>query len=164
MTDFTPKDQPIKNKEDFDTFTSSRGDKAVWYQGQWHWDVFPGGRYTEIMYKKKLIEQYENASEEQVPPQRGETIVNARGAKQSYTGTRFDLIPPAAIRQVAQVLHTGAEKYGVDNWRGIETESHVNHAIDHLYAFLWDNDSEDLRHAATRLLMALEIDTVGVDE
>lgn len=82
---------------------------------------------------------------------------NASGAKQSATPYRLDLIPPLALLDVAAVLKLGADKYGVDNWRGIPVEDHLNHALVHIYAFLsGDTQDNHLGHAACRLLMAKE--------
>lgn len=102
---------------------------------------------------------------------------NSRGGKQSKLSTRHDLVPPAALHAVALTLAEGAEKYGERNWRKIDVMSHLNHALTHLnnYRMLlisdvtpYDADSvnaeEELSHAATRLLMALEIELVGEDE
>jgi hypothetical protein len=85
-------------------------------------------------------------------------ITNDKGAKQSDTGLRMDLVPPRAILAVGQVLNDGAKKYGVDNWHGIPVNDHINHALSHLYAHLaGDTQDEHLSHAACRVLMALEL-------
>lgn len=71
---------------------------------------------------------------------------------------RCDLSPARAVLAVAQVLATGAQKYGPDNWRGIPVEDHFNHALAHLFADLGGDTGDDhLAHAACRLLMALEL-------
>lgn len=82
---------------------------------------------------------------------------NAAGAKQSSSPYRMDLVPPLSLLDVAAILSKGAEKYGVDNWRGIPVEDHINHALVHLFAFLsGDTQDNHLGHAACRLLMAKE--------
>lgn len=87
------------------------------------------------------------------------TAVNAAGGKQSAVPYRADLIPARAILQVSAVLHTGALKYGHDNWHVIPTRDHLNHALTHVFAHLAGDAQDDhLGHAATRLLMALEIE------
>lgn len=79
------------------------------------------------------------------------------GARQSATGTRYDLMPAHAVRAVAEVLDRGARKYGVNNWVPIPVDSHLNHAVNHVYLWLAGDRSEDhLTHAACRLLMAKE--------
>lgn len=88
--------------------------------------------------------------------------VNALGGKQSDTGTRFDLMPPKAIHEVAKVLKRGAEKYGENNWHAIPTREHLEHLIRHAYLWLDGDTSEDhLANVACRGLMALEIQKRG---
>lgn len=92
-----------------------------------------------------------------------ELETNEAGGKQSKIPARCDLLPPLATLAVAQVLHGGAEKYGVNNWHSIPVESHLNHALVHVFAYL-AGDRQDLHldHAACRLLMALELQKKGV--
>lgn len=81
---------------------------------------------------------------------------NEKGGKQSYLGCRFDLLPSTAIKKIAKTLHEGAVKYGDENWKLIDTKSHLNHALGHIIAELEGDLSEDhLAHAATRLLFAI---------
>lgn len=86
-----------------------------------------------------------------------EITTNAQGGKQSATLGRFDLLPAHAVMRVAQVLQHGASRYSVNNWRKIPMESHINHALQHIFA-LMDGDLHDdhLGHAACRIMMALE--------
>ena len=42
------------------------------------------------------------------------------GIKHDQHKPRFDLIPPLAERQVAEVLEYGARKYAPDNWRKVD--------------------------------------------
>lgn len=86
-----------------------------------------------------------------------EITTNAQGGKQSATLGRFDLLPAHAVMRVAQVLQHGASRYSANNWRKIPMESHINHALQHLFA-LMDGDQHDdhLGHAACRIMMALE--------
>lgn len=106
-----------------------------------------------------------------LPSDQQPVITNERGGSQSDIGARFDLIPPLALTQVAEVLHRGAAKYGENNWRKIDTVDHVNHAIAHLYgwlaAYTVEQESEaveELSHAATRLLFALELEALQDEE
>lgn len=85
-------------------------------------------------------------------------VVNDKGGKQSDVAFRFDLLPRDALFEVARILKDGAEKYGIDNWRLIESTDHLNHALIHIFAHLnGDTQDEHLQHAATRLLMALDM-------
>ncbi len=63
----------------------------------------------------------------------------------------------------AMVAQYGAEKYGEDfyhrNYTKIPPEEHINHAIQHLYAFLAGDESDDhLSHAILRAMFAYEVD------
>lgn len=85
------------------------------------------------------------------------TSILPNGAKQSASPYRLDLIPPLSLFDVATVLAYGATKYGVDNWRGISVEDHLNHALQHIYAFLaGDRQDNHLGHATCRMMMAHE--------
>jgi Domain of unknown function (DUF5664) len=82
-------------------------------------------------------------------------VYNDKGAGQSRVDARFDLIDGKAMFAMAAVLHTGAEKYGADNWRGIDVDDHLNHLIMHAYAFLaGDRTDEHLSHIMCRAMFA----------
>lgn len=84
-------------------------------------------------------------------------VTNEAGAKQSALPYRCDLLPPRATLEVAQELKVGADKYGVDNWRGVPQADHINHAMTHLLAYLaGDRQDKHLAHAACRVLFAME--------
>lgn len=85
----------------------------------------------------------------------GETETTKLGAKQSFLGRRFDLIPITPLIAVAEVLHKAAEKYGVGNWQKIERHDHLNHAINHIFLFIEGDRCEDhLANAICRLMFA----------
>jgi hypothetical protein len=112
--------------------------------------------YSDASYvTSKRIEEWKNKN---LTQRVDDITVNAKGGKQSYIGVRFDLIPPSAIQRVAETLHRGAEKYGETNWHNISTNEHVNHALRHVFVSLETGHAsdEDLVHAATRLLMAID--------
>jgi hypothetical protein len=93
-----------------------------------------------------------------------EIETNPNGGRQSRLAERTDLLPPAAVLAVARVLKGGAAKYGDRNWRLIGVREHLNHALTHAYKFLaGDAEEPHLHNAACRLLMALEIELVGMD-
>ena len=78
------------------------------------------------------------------------------GYGRSHLPYRFDLIDAEAMFKMAGILDAGARKYGVDNWRGMQTEDHINHALSHLYAFLsGDRQDDHLEHALCRVMFAV---------
>lgn len=88
---------------------------------------------------------------------------NEHGGKQSVVEGRFDLIPPVAAFELAKVMEHGAEKYAPRNWMKIPVDSHLNHLLMHVFAYLaGDRQEEHLTHALARASMAVEIEKVGV--
>ena len=86
-------------------------------------------------------------------------VVNYNGGRQSKLDYRFDLIDTKAIFALAKVLHTGEVRYGKDNWRKIDTESHLNHALSHIYAYLaGDKQDNHLSHALCRCMMSIGVE------
>lgn len=90
------------------------------------------------------------------------TSINEKGAKESKLNVRFDLLPMDALLEVSEVLHTGAEKYGENNWRNLSVETNINHAFYHLasgmcYPVHSKRLIANLRNAACRVLFALEL-------
>lgn len=61
--------------------------------------------------------------------------------------TRFDLIPLAMLRRIADLYQRGAEKYGDENWKLAETPAeHARFkasAFRHLISWLEGNEDED---------------------
>lgn len=57
---------------------------------------------------------------------------------------RFDLLPPVAIRRLAQLYERGAEKYGDRNWeKGQPLSWYLDSAARHLFDYLQGDRSED---------------------
>lgn len=78
--------------------------------------------------------------------------------------TRYDLIPPEFIREVAEVFTFGANKYTPDNWKGFTPEQQEEikgSLLRHIYAYLEgeENDPESglshLAHAGCNLAFML---------
>lgn len=63
-------------------------------------------------------------------------------------GTRFDLIPPLAIRRLADVYGEGAVTYGENEYlsRILKASNVINHMVNHLLLFMAGDKKED--HAA----------------
>src|SRR5688572_21351918 len=80
---------------------------------------------------------------------------NERGGKQSVVEGRFDLIPPVAAFELAKVMEHGAQKYAPRNWMKIPVDSHLNHLLMHVFAYMaGDRQEEHLTHALARAAMA----------
>ena len=86
-------------------------------------------------------------------------ITNKNGGKQSQTPYGFHLLDAKAMFKLAEVLAYGASKYERDNWRKISTEEHINHALQHIFAYMAKDKQDDhLGHAFCRLMMALAVE------
>jgi len=87
-----------------------------------------------------------------------ETYENENGGKQSKVPARFDLMDSPSLFNMGQILQEGAEKYGIDNWRNISVDEHLNHAVAHIRAY-WSGDRQEdhIGHAQCRVHMAKAI-------
>ena len=79
--------------------------------------------------------------------------------------TDFTLLPPNAIKLVADLLTKGLEKYPDEKWRRLSVNDHLAAALRHINAYLrgeaLDEDSPShLISAATRLLFATELEAL----
>jgi hypothetical protein len=81
---------------------------------------------------------------------------------QSELEHRFDLLNPAALYEMTHVLYTGALKYGDENWKNIPVESHLNHLLAHVYAYL-SGDVND-HHLANIMCRAMFAQAVALEE
>ena len=89
-------------------------------------------------------------------------IENEHGGKQSDTPYAFHMLPTSAVFGAAEVCAYGAKKYGETvsnrNYVKIPTEEHINHAIQHLYAYLaGDTQDDHLGHAVVRCMFAYDV-------
>ena len=83
--------------------------------------------------------------------------------------TDFTLLPPNAIKLVAELLTKGLEKYPDEKWRTLSVKDHLAAALRHINAYLrgeaFDEDSPShLINAATRLLFATELEALSSDK
>lgn len=89
-------------------------------------------------------------------------IINEIGGKQSDSPFGFYLLPASSLFDAARVAKYGADKYGETfedrNYTKISTVEHLNHAIQHIYAFLaGDTQDDHLGHAIVRLMFAYDV-------
>lgn len=94
---------------------------------------------------------------------------NDMGGKQSESPYAFQLLPMSALFDAAKVAAYGAKKYGETfgdrNYLKITCEEHLNHAAQHLFAFLAGDKSDDhLGHAIVRLMFAYDCNEKGIRE
>lgn len=84
-----------------------------------------------------------------------EVVANTEGGKQTAIKTAFHLIPSIVLFKIAEVLYQGSLKYETDNWRKIPIDIHLGRSIQHIYAYLAKDKTEDhLSHALCRLMFA----------
>jgi Domain of unknown function (DUF5664) len=87
------------------------------------------------------------------------------GMKFDSEKARMGLLPPRALRSVADVLTFGARKYLPDNWRYVENgpERYLDAAMRHIVAYMQgeDNDPESslphLSHALCCLMFIVDL-------
>lgn len=96
-------------------------------------------------------------------------IENENGGKQSDTPYGFHMLPVSALFDAAKVAKYGADKYGetIDqrNYVKIPTVDHLNHAIQHIYAWLaGDRQDDHLGHAIVRLMFAYDVNERSLED
>lgn len=85
--------------------------------------------------------------------------VNDGGGRQSALEVSFMLIDPFALWRLAEILYHGADSHGVDNWRKIPIEDHLDHAIAHIVQWCaGDRQDDHLGHAFCRMMMAVALE------
>jgi hypothetical protein len=102
------------------------------------------------------------------PPIFDEPAGEARKSAESANKTRWDLVPSAAVAEIAEVLAFGAKKYSANNWcRGAAWHRYFRALIDHCFHW-WrgqDRDPETglshLAHAGCCLLFLMEYQRNG---
>ncbi len=71
-------------------------------------------------------------------------IVSKEGAKRSAGVPRFDLVPPEAIRYLAERFTLGAQKYGDTNWKqNMPIRVLFQHGIGHINRLMSMDFAED---------------------
>jgi hypothetical protein len=88
---------------------------------------------------------------------------NEQGGMQSDLPYRCDLLDAESILRLAAVLKRGAERYTPNNWRKIDCNSHLNHALVHIFAYMaGDTQDDHLDHAFCRMMMAMATEKQNV--
>lgn len=88
-----------------------------------------------------------------------EMSTNEGGGKQHKRPFRCQAIPPKAALEIGKVRYIGFNEYGYsdDNYKLIDANEHLGRALRHIFLALDGQDRRNnLSHAATRLLFALE--------
>lgn len=91
-----------------------------------------------------------------------EVYADDAGSKDDGGKPRMDLLPFAALTEVAHVMTFGAQKYAPYNWQGLSVSRLFGASLRHLWAW-WLGEDDDpetgrphLAHAACCVLMVLE--------
>lgn len=85
------------------------------------------------------------------------------GIKNDNGKLRYDLVPVSALEAVAEGMTMGAEKYGDNNWQGVDPERYYAALMRHLIAWRQGevNDPESglnhLKHVLTNTVFLLEL-------
>jgi hypothetical protein len=85
------------------------------------------------------------------------------GTKMDGNKAQYSLLPPDAIRAVAEVMTEGAKKYSANNWVGLELSRVLDALQRHLNAFqsgeevAADSGQHHLAHAMANCMMAFHI-------
>jgi hypothetical protein len=93
----------------------------------------------------------------------GAPLNGHRLTAQTAQKPRPETLPPLGVLAAAQVMADGADEHG-DRWLQRDARHHVGAALRHIYRWLSgqntdpDSGRSHLAHAATRLLMATELD------
>jgi len=100
------------------------------------------------------------------PTPREDKVFKVQGVKHDYGKTRYNLLPPRALKEVADVLTFGAEKYAVGNWRYVDEphDRYLSAAMRHIEEYRSGTTPDDetslhhLAHAICCLMFITDID------
>ncbi len=99
-----------------------------------------------------------------IAPEDAQSVNSTPSLNQTDIAARYDLISPAAIHELAMLRDEGAKKYGEHNHESISVNSHINHAIAHLYNYVEEGNHDELVHAFCRVMFAIEVDIANTEE
>lgn len=140
------------------------------------WDVDQEMKNATPLFPIEFLIPWEDKEEESMSAENKEpskvilgvapdvpVVTNESGGKQSDTPYAFHMLPTSALFAAAGVAKYGADKYGetIDNrnYIKIPTVEHVNHAVQHLIAYLAGDEQDDhLAHAIVRCMFAFDTD------
>ena len=89
-------------------------------------------------------------------------VTNEAGGKQSDSPFGFQFLPARSMFAAARVALQGARKYHETvndrNYLKIPVEEHISHCIQHLYAYLAGDTTDDhIAHAMVRCMFAFDV-------
>jgi hypothetical protein len=142
--------QPVPQKEPIPNFyyqppwgdailisgTREERDRKVDHLNKWYKEYPTLEEYNEYCLSGNLTA---------VPVEKAATgITFGTGARRDALAPRYDLIPPCALKRLAQIYTEGAEHYGAHNWqKGMDWSDTINHALAHLFNYLNGDYNED---------------------
>lgn len=119
-----------------------------------------------------VIEYFDGASAEPKPNFiTEEMVINAQGGKQHKIPRAFHRLDPSAMLWLGEILELGDSTYnkdgcaiGEENWRSIPQLDHINHALNHIFEWMYEcqfgidrtkpDAGEHLKHALCRIMFA----------
>lgn len=129
----------------------------------------PKPRWSDLTQEEKGMDPYEPVVLLQAKPKKLEWVTKASETRQEFvTGSvrdsregkgRYDLLPPYAIKRLAEVYERGGKRYGDKNWElGQPLTRFLDSALRHTFQVLEGKTDEDhAGQAAWNLLAFIEI-------
>lgn len=83
-------------------------------------------------------------------------VTNEKGGEQSKSSYACNLLDGKAMLNLCATLKYGASRYEDNNWRRIPLRDHLNHALQHIFAYLAGNTQDQhLDHAFCRMMFVI---------